>query len=325
MTGMKGKSSEGKVEITLDRFIIRREIKFRRFPEKIKEPVIGYCSSYCKNSSFKTSTDVTTFKGKMSSIYLFNKALEQNHFRCIRELGFDYNDNFEKSSTEVVAIDTASSSRSREVKKATTDERSIFQNDVLMGSIILAFNPLVSEDDYFGDNTPKRNKVKWQVDERDCTNPRGGISFSGSDAANEVGVEPECDIIIDRERYILDTATKSIKMNAKRLPGSYRSTKKDVRTELESLGGIKCLFPIFLQFDQKRSVRHQVFDEGKLKKLEIVDTTWDENICITMMQLIKRLIDTNVSSNFIFSLPVIHKSTHNKSMHQSIHQSMHPF
>jgi hypothetical protein len=113
----------------------------------IDTPLIGDCLKQYKKLLN------TTMRGQLGAIYFFSEALGEGQLKCIYKLGPEYFYCFESSSA--VYRDIHSQCTVQDVQASSILDGS------LTHKIMLAYNPAVWNKDYFTDNTPPGNKVKW--------------------------------------------------------------------------------------------------------------------------------------------------------------------
>lgn len=224
-------SSRGEISVLLDEqyFRMKDSFPYPRFSDPIDCPLIGDCPEKFKRE------DETALRGQLSAIYFFSEALSEGQMRGVRGLGPNYVYSFEPHN--IVHRDM---SVSQSAKKQTVDPVLSVLDGSLTSLIMLAYNPAVWSGDYFLDNTPDKNIVKWGGNKTSIVLEGGIESLPKPSFAD--------DAVTDRFQ-VLPIAGK---MHALRRPGTYRSTTQDAKLALDSLGGIKVLLPLFAQFDQPR-------------------------------------------------------------------------
>jgi WD40 repeat protein len=245
--------NHSEIEVMLDDQFVRHKLSFPKFNDVIEKPLLGNCLE-----RFRENNVNTALQGQMSAFYLFADALTEGQLRGIYGLGPSYFYSFESYS--IVHRDIPSNTR-----KQTVDPVLSILDGSLSSLIILAYNPAVWKGDYYLDNTPERNQVRW----RQPTN----LSLP-----HNLDTEHQWD-------SYLSTHNPG-KMHAKSLPGTHRSTTSDIRTALNSLGGVRVLLPLFVQCDQPR-VKNVVDDwKGSSGDLELI-TTVDIDISSTLLDLLR--------------------------------------
>lgn len=249
----------------------------------------------------------------MGPIYLFAGCLPEALLRGIRELGPDYAFSFEPpqvDSREVAVIprkdpdlkalsqlegggDDDKRGRIGSVRPKRKDAAENLHDKALDGTltplIILAYNPSLWGGEYFLDNTPETNPVRWAIHEnsveariksfsdatvRDtmfhsnsvsCCQQSGGGSGAcrgSSDRRPNVGARTrgwsgtscssgEGSTCPDEgeDGRKLRPQPRPGRMHAMRLPGTRECVRRDVRDALDCLGGVKVLLPLFAQYD----------------------------------------------------------------------------
>ncbi|CAM9830715.1 unnamed protein product, partial [Laminaria digitata] len=171
----------------------------------------------------------------MGPIYLFAGNISEEMLRGVRKLGPGYAYSFEppQLDTDIPGASAANlgktggdgGSRRAETpaEAAAATARQHAHLEALSGAltplILLAYNPSVWDGEYFLDNTPESNPVRWT---------------NGSPGESAPPVRPR-----PRPGY----------MHAMRLPGTRECVTRDVRDALDCLGGVKVLLPLFAQYD----------------------------------------------------------------------------
>lgn len=169
--------------------------------------------------------------------------------------------------------------------------------------ILLAYNPSVWGGEYFLDNTPDHNDVKWTDGSHRggrviysmsgsqahvLIQPRHAVSSArgGDDRGGETktsdssprergwsGVSGEDNFFGNNEYSTFGRSSSSVHprprpgcMHAMRLPGTRECVTRDVRDALDCLGGVKVLLPLFAQYDHGvlRSDRRVSYQTGQL-------------------------------------------------------------
>lgn len=257
-----GFRSHSEVEVMLDDQFFRHKLAFPRFDDVIERPLVGDCCRKFRDPSLNT-----TMRGQVSAMYLFTEALTEGQLRGIHALGPSYFYSFEPFS--VVQRDIPPPS----IKKQTVDPVLSVLDGSLTPLIALAYNPAVWKGEYYLDNTPEKNPIKWKQ-----TNLLAGADTNA----------PYGDIdspIIDETTCVAQLAPG--KMHARALPGTHRSTTLDIRTVLNSLGGIRVLLPLFTQFDQPRCRPVPTSDDPNA--VEVL-TTVDPDICTILLDMLHTLL-----------------------------------
>lgn len=258
----------GEASCQLDDVFHRSDFHYHKISEHILAPVIGDCMESLYDSALNT-----TMRGQMGALYFFSCSLSEGQLQSIHALGPDYIYNFEPFSAVYRDVTNAS-------KKKWVDPILSILDGVITSKIFLTFNPAVWRGEAFLDNTPSKNDLKWRVPVGlNIENALQGLDFGA--------------IHLDSSGFY--------KMHAFCLPGTYRSTTQDVRLALNSLGGIKILFPLFAQLDQARKLptllNCEVRKESRTQK---IDTTHDSNFLVYILDLLVILIDNNVENQSIF-------------------------
>lgn len=257
-SGFRTKSEIG---VTLDHNYVKQPFQSPVFSEPIEEPLIGECITSAKGVDVNT-----TLRGQLGAIYLFNDSLSEVHMRGIRDLGPDYFYCFEPFSAQY------NRSNNLSAQKQAGDPAMNILDGSLTNSVALTYNPAVWSGDYFLDSTPDKNTgIKWKA-------WPGCVTESGSST-----MMPQ---------------PYPGKMHAKRiLPGTYRSNTQNLRIALDSLGGLKAIFPLFAQFDQPRLVSRatDIMSQEDFKTDLSVETddTLDGNLSITVLELLYTLLENS--------------------------------
>jgi hypothetical protein len=217
-------------------------LSFPRFVGEIEEPLIGNCAL-----TFQLGGAITAMRGQMGSIYLFSEAISETQMRKLYALGMNTSKEFDNAHM-------ANRKSSGEAQQSTFLES-------LSSSIMLAYNPGVWDGNYFLDNTPEKNSVKWGVKDARAKgkNNESGLSKSPSKSVNA-------------------NFSGGPKMHAIKLAGTFRCTFQDMRDALDCLGGKKILIPLFAQFDLPI--------EGE----NFTDQTINSNICVDVIEFFFSLL-----------------------------------
>jgi WD40 repeat protein len=246
--------NHSEIEVMLDDQFVRHKLSFPKFNDVIEKPLLGNCFE-----KFRENNVNTALRGQMSAFYIFADALTEGQLRGIYGLGPSYFYSFESYS--IVHRDIASHTR-----KQTVDPVLSILDGSLSSLIILAYNPAVWKGDYYLDNTPERNQVRWKQ------------TTLMSPFPHSLDQEHQWDSYI--------STRNPGKMHARSLPGTHRSTTSDIRTALNSLGGIRVLLPLFVQCDQPR-VKNVLDDwKGISADMEVI-TTVDIDISATLLDLLR--------------------------------------
>ena len=259
----------GEARIQLDDVYQRSEFHMHKFTEPILHPTIGDCLENLRDDSVNT-----TMRGQMGAVYFFSTSLSEGQLQSIHALGPDYIYNFEPYSAVYRDVTNAS-------KKKWVDPILSILDGMISSKIFMAFNPAVWRGDVFLDNTPLKNDVKWKI-------PADMNSQSALEGVFDSGT-----ITFDGSGFY--------KMHAFCLPGTYRSTTQDVRLALNSLGGIKILFPLFAQLDQSKSqpillkIKNNIESEPRN-----IDSSHDPHFLVSILDLLTILLDNNMENQNIF-------------------------
>lgn len=242
--------NHSEIEVMLDDQFIRHRISFPKFNDIIPQPLIGCCPERYRESGVNS-----TLSGQMSAFFLFADALTEGQLRGIYGLGPSYFYSFE--SYAVVHRNIVPFSR-----RQTVDPILSVLDGSLSSLILLAYNPAVWRGDFYLDNTPEKNQIRWK--------PSNILSPSLFDFDKD-----QMDSLINKY---------SGKMHARSLPGTYRSSTSDIRTAINSLGGVRVLFPLFAQFDQPRV---KIIPQGlNCNSVEVL-TDVDTDISVTLLDLLR--------------------------------------
>ena len=272
------------INILLDDQFYRDKFEFNGFIKDIDTPLIGDCCH-----SFKTNNINTTMRGQMGAIYFFNDMLNEGQLRSMMMLGPSYFYCFEPQSYKPSTSSPPAISKAMKQSSPTVDPSSILDGS-LTSKILLAYNPAVWLNDHFLDITPIQNGIIWKI----SSNSR--LAMYNVDEISSGG---------------------QIKMHAKKLIGTDRSTKQDAYMALDSLGGILILLPIFKQFDQSRLLLQPIINTNSnennnnnnnnnnmnsnqsllLDNQYLIDSTHDDQICSSLLQLLITLIKSRSNNN----------------------------
>jgi hypothetical protein len=267
-----GFRSHSEVEVMLDDQFYRHKLAFPRFDDVIENPLLGDC---CRK--FRDPILNTTMRGQVSAMYLFTEALTEGQLRGIHALGPSYFYSFEPFS--VVQRDIPPPS----TKKKTVDPILSVLDGSLTPLIALAYNPAVWKGELYLDNTPEKNAIRWKQ----------ANLLTGSELQAQYS-ESESAAIGDATCLAQHAPGK---MHARALPGTHRSTTIDIRTVLNSLGGIRVLLPLFTQFDQPRSRPAPSLEDPNA--VEIL-TTVDPDICLILLDMLHTLfVKTSENEAFL--------------------------
>ena len=263
--------------VMLDDSCEKFPLQFPYFGEPIMEPLIGECVA-----SVRPPSHNTTMRGQMGAFYLFTEVLAEGQLHGIRELGPDYFYCFEPD-TGMQALGAGRS------PVAPSTRHALPAVDILDGSltslVALTYNPAVWSLDYFLDNTPDKNPVKWKP----WPVAKGTASSSGAGSARGENL-----LSATSGHSNVDVQPLPGKMHARRiLPGTYRSSTQNVRMALDSLGGLKAIFPLFVQLDQPRLPNQA--QVAPSSPAEMGDSL-DQNFCITILELLHTLLDHSVEN-----------------------------
>jgi WD40 repeat protein len=243
--------NHSEIEVMLDDQFVRHKLSFPKFNDVIERPLLGGCIE-----SFRETKVNTTLRGQMSAFYLFADALTEGQLRGIYGLGPSYFYSFESYSVVHREITPPAS------RKQTVDPVLSVLDGSLSALIVLAYNPAVWKGDFCLDNTPERNQMRWKL-------PPSNSDF------------------IEKDQQPPLPSHNPGKMNARILPGTYRSTTSDIRTALNSLGGVRVLLPLFAQFDQPRIQTPREMKPfppaSDLKVINAVDT----DLSVTLFDLLR--------------------------------------
>lgn len=252
-----------------------------KLPENVSRPMIGACSFSSSNRDV-----IETLRGQLSTVYFFGESLSESQMRGIRELGPQYSYSFEPLSAEYVKLPSNSS------RKPTVNPLSILDGS-LTSMLVLVYNPSVFRGDFFLDNTPIKNEVKWK-------------SVASNQAHRASSVSVISDEFLDPNVQIIDATSGCVRMHAHRLVGTERSTKQDVRMALDSLGGLITLLPLFIQFDQPRLILSR--SETSLVSKFSTDFTLDSFLCPSVMDLLTTVlndVDNQVALKRISGMSIV--------------------
>ena len=271
-------SSAGLLSVLLDDQYLRLKdsLPFPKFNDSIELPLIGDLPKKYRGRN------LTSFRGQLSAIYFFSEALSEGQLRGIRGLGPSYVYSFEQHN--IVHHDIALKQSS---KKQAVDPVLTALDGSLTSLIMLAYNPAVWSDDYFLDNTPDQNNVKWGG---------GATSFFSEDNRSNSRMPrlstPHESELPDR----FQISPKAGKMHALRRKGTYRSTSQDAKIALDSLGGIKVLLPLFAQFDQPRLAPVATDDQSTYSSSVVDKPFLDNELSQVVLELLFMLVDGKNSS-----------------------------
>jgi hypothetical protein len=187
-------------------------------------PMIG--STPAASITREMSKAQTSFRGQVGAIYMFSDAIPAAKLMSIQELGPSYQYNFETFTADYKDMFLPSKITSAALQQSS-NALSVLDGS-LTQSIMLSYNPAVWGNDLVLDNTPSRNGIRWHVG-------------SYANFVLEQGITTD-----DKGYY---------KMNARARKGTYHTKSQDIRMALDSLGGIKTVFPLFSQFDQLKQIK----------------------------------------------------------------------
>lgn len=256
-----GYSQKPDTSILLDDQFVKEKFLIPELPNDIQEPMIGDCPS-----PLKVADCTTTLRGQMGAIYFFNDALSEGQLKGIKALGPTYFHCFESYTSEYRDVARVLSKR-----KDTVDPSSILDGN-LSSQIILTYNPAVWSNDYFLDNTPPQNNVKWKI-------------FSSNYYEN-----------ISKEG--------SVRINAKKIGSTSSSMKQDVRVAIDALGGVAAILPLFRLIDLPRiiTMRSPIMSPSSniISKFNFdskIDETVDMNIFTAILELLVTVLEHNTIEN----------------------------
>eukprot|EP01038_Epipyxis_sp_PR26KG_P006296 gene6296-8672_t len=250
-------NTKSEASILLDDYYTRQNFASAKIPDNIIDPMIGESPEYLRNIGVNT-----TMRGQVGAIYFFSDALSEGQLKSICALGPDYIYNFEPlsymsqedtspsssgpSNSNYQSNSSVSGGNEQKQKSSVNPILSILDSGILMSQIILAYNPAVFKGDYFIDNTPAKNELKWKK----MVEVTGIDSKSGS---KKLSIVESSD---DFSSSLHSSTPGCQKMHAYRMSGTYRTSTQDVRVALNSLRGIEIILPLFAQVDLPRIRGH---------------------------------------------------------------------